>query len=115
MDKGNLLMRKIIIALLILNACTTYYQDSDNPVYKVAKKYFRSHPFDMKFSSFILSLQKDPWFTTDQSFRRTDSGFFFLSGTYRNFNPFQFVPKEIKLRIAEQEIVHTDSLKTLDT
>lgn len=108
-------MKKLILPIFIFSICTAYSQNPENPVYKVAKKYFRAHPFDMKFSSFISSLQRDPWFTIEESYRRTDSAFFFLSGTYRSFNPFQFIPKELKLIVAEEEIVHTDSLKTLDT
>ncbi len=107
-------MKKIVI-IFILSTYVAYSQNTEDPVYKVAKKYFRSHPFGIKFSSFILSLQKDPWFTVSESYRRTDSTLFFLSGTYKNFKPVQFVPKEIRLHVAEETIFHTDSLKTLDT
>jgi hypothetical protein len=88
---------------------------SQGPLQPVLKTYFRSHPFDIRFSTFITSLQKDPWFTIDTYNRRTDSNFFFLSGHYKNFNPFRFVPNEIRLVIAEKEIIHTDSLHTTDT
>ena len=69
----------------------------------------------MKFSSFIASLQKDPWFTIETYDRRTDTSFFYLTGTYKNFNPFRYPPKELRLVLAEEEIIHTDSLKTHDT
>ena len=69
----------------------------------------------MKFSSFIISLQKDPWFTIETYNRRTDSTFFFLSGTYKNFNPFRYAPKEFRMIVAEEEIFHNDSLHTPDT
>jgi hypothetical protein len=69
----------------------------------------------MKFSNFILSLHKDPWFTIDEEIRRTDSTFYYLSGTYKNYNPFQFPPRELRLILSEMQIVHEDSLKTLDT
>ncbi len=108
-------MKKLVVIIFILCSYTVHSQNPDDPVYKVAKKYFRSHPIGIKFSSFILSVQKDPWFTISEFYRRTDSTQFFLSGTYRNFNPFQFVPKGIEFHIAEEEIRHTDSLKTLDT
>jgi len=79
------------------------------------KTYFRTHPFDMRFSNFIASLQQDPWFTIETYSRRTDTSFFYLAGTYKNFNPFHYPPKELRLVLAEEEIIHTDSLKTHDT
>src|SRR6185436_11237017 len=112
MGKRNFLMKKILFPLFILIASTSY---SQNPLQSAIKTYFRSHPFDMKFSSFITSLQQDPWFTIDTYSRRTDTAFFFLTGTYKNFNPFRFTPLELRLIVAEEEIVHNDSLKTHDT
>ena len=105
-------MKKILFPLFILVVSTGY---SQNPIQSVLKTYFRTHPFDMKFSSFITSLQHDPWFTLETYGRRTDTSSFFITGTYKNFNPFRFVPKELRLIVAEEEIVHTDSLKTQDT
>ena len=105
-------MKKILFLLFILIVNTGY---SQNPIQSTLKNYFRTHPFDMKFSSFIASLQQDPWFTLETYGRRTDTSFFFITGTYKNFNPFRFVPKELRLIVAEEEIIHTDSLKTLDT
>ena len=105
-------MRKILFLLFIIIVNTGY---SQNPIQPILKNYFRSHPFDMKFSSFIASLQQDSWFTIDTYSRRTDTAFFFLTGTYKNFNPFRFAPTELRLIVAEEEIVHNDSLKTHDT
>lgn len=93
----------------------TYSSYSQFPMKSLQKIYLRTHPFDMKFSSFVLTLQKDPWYTVDTYRRRTDSTFFFLSGAYKNFNPFKFIPKELKLILAEEEIIHSDSLQTPDT
>jgi hypothetical protein len=88
---------------------------AQNPMQEVLKSYFRTHPFDMRFSSFITSLQQDPWFTVEEYSRRTDTSFFYLTGTYKNFNPFRYPAKEIRLIIAEGAYTHNDSLKTLDT
>ncbi len=88
---------------------------AQNPLDPILKSYFRTHPFDIRFSSFINSLQGDPWFTTELFERRNDSAFFYFTGTYKNFNPFKFNAKEVRLIIAEDQFVHTDSLKTLDT
>ena len=89
--------------------------NAQSPVESISKTYFRTHPFDMKFSSFVASLQQDPWFSLETFSRRTDSTFFFLTGTYKNFNPFRYVPNELRLVVAEEEIIHADSIKTHDT
>ena len=105
-------MKKILFPFFILIVSTSY---SQNPLQSILKTYFRTHPFDMRFSSFIASLQQDPWFTIESYSRRTDTSFFFITGTYKNFNPFHYPPKELRLILAEEEIVHMDSLKTHDT
>ena len=105
-------MKKLLVFTFVLIAFTG---NSQNPLQSLLKTYFRTHPFDMKFSSFVTSLQKDPWFTTEKYDRRTDSTFFFLSGTYKHFNPFRFPPKELRFVVVEEEIIHTDSLQTHDT
>ena len=105
-------MKRILFPLFILIAGTGY---SQYPAESLIKTYFRTHPFDMRFSSFITSLQQDPWFTIETYSRRTDTTFFYLTGTYKNFNPFRYPPQELRLVLAEEEIIHTDSLKTHDT
>lgn len=105
-------MRKFFILLFIIFAIKSNSQDA---IQVISKHYFREHPFSSKFSTFILNLQRDPWFSMKEFNRRTDSSFFFLSGDYKNFNPFRFTPKELKLIVAEEVINYSDSLKTLDT
>ena len=105
-------MRKLFIFLFFIIAFKSYGQDA---IQKISKDYFRVHPFDSKFSTFILNLQRDPWFSVKEFNRRTDSTFFYLTGDYKNFNPFRFTPKELKLIVAEQEVTYSDSLQTLDT
>ncbi|HEX6846738.1 MAG TPA: hypothetical protein VF144_07160 [Chitinophagaceae bacterium] len=105
-------MRKLFTFLFIIIAFSTYSQDA---IQMISKNYFRAHPFDSKFSTFILNLQRDPWFTTKEFNRRTDSTFFYLTGDYKNFNPFRFTPKKLKLIVAEEQIAYADSLRTLDT
>ena len=89
--------------------------NAQSPLQSILKTYFRSNPFDLRFSSFINSLQKDPSFTIETYSRRTDTAFFYLTGTYKNFNPFRYAPNELRLVVAEEEIMHVDSLKTHDT
>ena len=105
-------MKKILFSFFILIVSTSY---SQNPLQSLLKTYFRAHPFDMRFSSFIASLQQEPWFTIETYSRRTDTSFFYITGTYKNFNPFHYPPKELRLIVAEEEIIHMDSLKTHDT
>jgi hypothetical protein len=112
MGKRNFLMKKLLLPVFILALLNAYAQ---SPIESVSKTYFRTQPFGIRFSSFVTSLQKDPWFTQEAYHRRTDSSFFFLSGTYKNFNPFHYIPKELRLVIAEDEIIHRDSLTTHDT
>jgi len=105
-------MKKLIVFIFIPIAFNSY---SQGPLQSILKTYFRAHPFDIRFSSFVTSLQQDPWFTVETYDRRTDSTFFFLTGTYKNFNPFRYLPKEIKLVVAEEQIIYADSSKTHDT
>ena len=105
-------MKRILFAVLLLAASTVY---SQSPIDVISNTYFRTHPFNTKFSSFVNSLQQDPWFTIQEYLLRTDTSFFFLTGTYKNFNPFRYGPKELRLVVAEEEIIHADSLKTHDT
>jgi len=105
-------MKKMLFPVCILLVSTVY---SQSPIDVISKTYFRTHPFNTKFSSFVKSLQKDPWFTIQEYYLRTDTSFFFLTGTYKNFNPFRYLPKELRLVVAEEEIIHADSLKTHDT
>lgn len=106
-------MKILLLSILILLFSDTLIAQS--PLTPILKTYFRTQPFDIRFSSFITSLQEDPWFTTASFDRRTDTSFFYLSGTYKNFNPFRFNVKEVRLTIAEDQYIHSDSLKTLDT
>ena len=105
-------MRTLFIAFFIISVIKGQAQD---PILSISKTYFRTHPFNSKFSNFILNLQKDPWFKIENYDRRTDSAFFFLKGTYQNFNPFRFTPGKLTLIVAEEEIIYSDSLQTHDT
>ena len=91
------------------------HAEAGKALIKITKNYFRSHPLNQRFSSFIISLQKDPLFTIETYERRTDSSFFYFSGTYKNFNPFSYPAKEARLIIAEEQFTYGDSLKTTDT
>lgn len=106
-------MKKILfISLVVISGLIK----AQSPIQHITKNYFRDHPFDGRFSSFILNLQKDPWFTVETYNRRNDTTFFFLTGVYnKNFNPFRYQPAELRLVVAEEEMIHKDSLQTRDT
>lgn len=106
-------MKYIIIhTVVLLFSCIS---NAQTPLDPVMKSYFRENPFEISFSSFITSIQKDPWFSTESLHLRTDTSFFFLTGAYKNFNPFGFKANKVRLTIAEKDFYHTDSQKTLDT
>lgn len=107
-------MKKLFLYTIFVH-CVSIALPAQNQIQSISKAYLRTHPFDSKFSTFILNLQKDPWFKVAEYNRRTNSSFFFLKGTYQNFNPFRFKPTTLTLIVAEEEIIHTDSLQTHDT
>jgi len=106
---------KNIFLYIIFVSCLCIKLQAQNQIQSISRAYFRTHPFDSKFSTFIINLQKDPWFTISEYHRRTDSAFFFLTGTYKNFNPFRYTPVELRLTLSEEEIIYSDSLHTHDT
>lgn len=112
MDKEYFRPKKILLLFCILITYTCFPQAQFK---NVVKKYFRTHPLETRFSTFILSLHEDPWFTIKEEDRRTDSTFYYLNGVYKNYNPFLYTPKELRLTLSEMQITHVDSLKTLDT
>ena len=106
-------MKKIIFLLLIaLPNQFTFCQSSFD---KVVKSYYRVNPYDRKFSAALSNILSDTGFVKMDLLKRTDSTFFFLSGYYKRFNPFDFKPTRTELRLAETEIVYNDSLHTIDT
>lgn len=105
-------MKKILLLFSIL---ISTFVNAQSPIHHITKNYFRAHPFESKFSSFIMNLQNDPLFTVESYNRRTDTTFFYMSGIYKNFNPFRYQPAELRLVLAEEELIHNDSLQTLDT
>src|SRR6185436_9769722 len=107
MGKRDLCMRKIFTAFFIL---IVFHGQAQDQIQSISKTYFRTHPFDSKFSNFILNLQRDPWFKIEEYNLRTDSTFFFLKGDYQNFNPFRFQPKQLTLVVAEEEIIYSHPL-----
>jgi hypothetical protein len=107
-------MRKLLLFILFsffISAAQGQYT-----FLKAVKVYYRVNPFDRKFSAMLNNILSDTSFVKTQMVKRTDSNFFFLSGYYKRFNPFDFFnSKQTELRIAEYEITHDDAKKTNDT
>lgn len=106
-------MKKCLLIFLFTGAVLC--SRSQSPFNQVLKNYFRVHPFDMRFTTFIANLRQDPWFTIELFNLRTDTSFFLVSGTYKNYNPFHFPAKEVRLIVAEDEYRYGDSSNAVDT
>lgn len=106
-------MKKIVfILLLVLSNQFIFCQTSFD---KAIKLHYRVNPFDRRFSTVLTDILTDTSFVKTEMKKRTDSTFFFLSGYYKRFNPFDFKATQTQLRMAEAEIMYSDSLQTIDT
>jgi len=108
-------MKKIIFLVFI--ALPNQFAFCQSSFDKIIKSYYRVNPYDRKFSTALNNILSDTGFVKTDLLKRTDSTFFFLSGYYKRFNPFDFKTSRTELRLAETEIVYTDkdSLQTIDT
>jgi hypothetical protein len=106
-------MMKKIYPLLLLFISTA--AQSQEPVQKITKNYFRSDPFASEFSSFLKHLLNDPTIKNKEVFQRTDTSLFFMHGVYTTYNPFFFKPKQVEITLTEIEIKYVDSLPDKDT
>jgi hypothetical protein len=87
----------------------------DNPIYKIARTYFRSNPFNVHFSTFLNHLMHDPTLSNKTLNKRTDTSLFFFSGEYKGHNPYGFKADKVDIRLAEREVNMEDSVSTMDT
>lgn len=88
---------------------------SINVLQDLAAPYFKTHPYNKSFSVFLQDVLNDPDLQDKVVSRRTDSSFFFLSGTYQRYNPFVYRPTSVKLVIAESEFTDSDTSHYRDT
>src|SRR5262245_59617098 len=87
----------------------------DNPIYKIAKTYFRANPLNVHFSNFLNHLTHDPALSSKTLNKRTDTSLFFFAGEYKGHNPYNFKADKVEIRLAEREVNMEDSLSTTDT
>lgn len=116
-------MRTIqVFFLLTIAACCRSQEQtnaqqisSDNPIFQVAKNYFRSNPYNIHFSTFLNHLINDPTLSNKTLNKRSDTAFFFFKGDYSSHNPYSFKADRVEIRLAESEVDLEDSLRTIDT
>ncbi|MEI9909831.1 MAG: hypothetical protein WDO71_09270 [Bacteroidota bacterium] len=92
-------MRKFYITLLpvLLVYCTSFGQAQvSSPVYKIARDYFRSDPFQEEFSSFLIHLLNDPGISGKLIEKRTDTSLFSSREYLKTITLFSLNPKEQK-------------------
>jgi hypothetical protein len=82
---------------------------------QVADPYFKAEPYDKSFSQFLQEFINDPDLQYKVLNKRTDSTFFFASGTYKRFNPFIYRPTTLKAAIIESEFSDSDTSSYRDT
>ena len=82
---------------------------------ELAAPYFKTLPYHKSFSSFLQDVINDPDLQQKVVNRRTDTTFFYVSGTYKRYNPFVYRPTQVKLVIAESEYAYSDTSSYRDT
>jgi hypothetical protein len=103
-----------ILIFIIFCNCQTGAQEV---IADIAKKYYRSNPFEIEFSKFLTHLMNDPTLINKTTLKKTDTSLFFFEGTYTSHNPFFFQTNRSKIILAEREEIETgtDSSQYLQT
>lgn len=113
--KKNLLF--IVIACFLFHeqaSCQVFAENSNlRGLLNFSRSYFRPDPFRKQFSTFLNLLLNDPLIENKILHKRSDTSLFYFSGTYKDYNPFFFKPKETKILLQEQVVeLSTESKKT---
>src|SRR5258708_4213214 len=82
---------------------------------QMVKDYFRSDPYKKEFSWFLDHLVNDPTLTNKTITKRTDSGFFFFKGDFKNHSPYSFKADRTEIRLTETDFYPDDSSTVKDT
>ena len=119
-------MKKLLLVCLALWA-TGFGVSGQNAVFEmtsnlgvatlqqVAAPYIKLDPYKNSFSQFLQEFINDPDLQYKVLNKRTDSTFFFASGTYKRFNPFIYRPSSLKVAIIESEFSDSDTSSYRDT
>lgn len=108
-------MKKTIISFFFATFAAYCYCQTSDPIIQIAKTYFRSNPYNIRFSTFLNHLVNDPTLSNKTLTKRTDTSFFFFKGDYSGHNPFGFKANRTEVRLAETEMEVGDSASTVDT
>lgn len=81
----------------------------------ITKPYFKTVPYDKLFSSFLHEVLNDPDLQGKVVKPRTDSTFFYTSGTYKRFNSLIYRPTTLKLIVTEALFSASDTSSHVDT
>lgn len=84
-------------------------------VQSITGTYFKTLPYQKPFSRFLQELLADSDLQDKVVNQRTDSTFFYFSGTYKRFNSFIYRPTTLKLIVAESEFAPSDTSSYKDT
>ncbi len=107
-------MRKGSLLIILFITCA-FSVKAQRELPDIAEHFYRVSPFEQDFSKFISALVSDPALTSKEVIKRSDTSFFFFKGTYKNFNPFTFLPTRTEIILAEQVQQLSDSLPDRDT
>src|SRR4030095_10446448 len=108
-------MKKTTVSFLFLTYAACCYCQASDPIIQVAKTYFRSNPYNIRFSTFLNHLVNDPTLSNKTLATTTETSFFFFKGDYSAHNPFGFKADRAEVRLAETEMELGDSASTIDT
>ncbi|HEX5652726.1 MAG TPA: hypothetical protein VFX58_06615 [Chitinophagaceae bacterium] len=108
-------MSKTLLLIILFIGCQSK-GNSQDAIFKIAKHYYRSEPFEKEFSQFLHHLINDPLLSNKTIHKKTDSTLFFLEGTYLDHRPFFFRGEKSRVILAEKEqSVLIDSINYLQT
>ena len=115
-------MRTLVIFFALLGTLCCHSQQpdpeqvsKDNPIFRAARHYLRSNPYNIHFSAFLNHLMNDPTLSDKTIQKRTDTSLFFFRGIYNNHNPYGFKASRTEVRLTERRVAMEDSLSTVDT
>lgn len=103
------------MSILILVISCSCHITAQEVIFDIAKKYYRSDPFEKEFSKFLDHLMNDPTLTNKKTLKKTDSTLFFFEGSYTSHNPFLFTATHTKIILAEKEEAENDTSQYIYT
>ena len=108
-------MRAACILCLIIIVSRNCSAQNDDPFFQIAKNYFRSNPYHLRFSTFLSHLLNDPTLINKTVTKRSDSSLFLFKGYYSHHSPFTFKAERTEIRLEEIEVDLNDFISRKDT